>query len=206
MGTSQIIVRQATRSDAKELVRVLARAFDDDPLMVWMLPDPASRQRRIRRMFHTIFRHEVFAFGGARVATEDGRIVGAALWIPPRSSPKPSVVRQLMALPGFLRAFGRQTLLPNTYLLAALKVHPHEKHWYLYLIGVDPDQQGKGVGAALLRERLRHCDTELMPAYLESSKLSNVPVYEHFGFEATGTLALAEGAPAVTTMWRTPQP
>ena len=206
MGTSRIVVRPATKADARELVRVLALAFEDDPQMIWMLPDPVDRQRRIRRMFLTVFRHEVFAFGGARVATEDGRIVGAALWIPPRSKAHPSVVRQVMAVPGFLRAFGRQIARGNAFMLAALKVHPHEKHWYLYIIGVDPEQQGKGVGAALLRERLRHCDTELMPAYLESSKLSNVPLYEHFGFEATGALALPEGAPVVTTMWRTPQP
>ena len=53
------------------------------------------------------------------------------------------------------------------------------------------------VGAALLRSRLRRCDKEGLPAYLESSKLENVPLYQHFGFHVTGALGLPEGAQAV---------
>jgi GNAT superfamily N-acetyltransferase len=75
-------------------------------------------------------------------------------------------------------------------------------HWYLAFIGVDPVRQGHGVGAALLRSRLRRCDQEGLPAYLESSKPENVPLYQHFGFHVTGTLDLPKGAPVVTTMWR----
>jgi hypothetical protein len=43
---------------------------------------------------------------------------------------------------------------------------------------------------------------EGLPAYLESSKLEDVPLYQHFGFHVTGPLALPEGAPVVNTMWR----
>src|SRR6476619_3197544 len=77
-----------------------------------------------------------------------------------------------------------------------------QPHWYLAFIGVDPARQEYGVGAALLRSRLRRCDEEGLPAYLESSKLENVPPYQHFGFHVTGTLTLPEGAPVVNTMWR----
>jgi ribosomal protein S18 acetylase RimI-like enzyme len=84
----------------------------------------------------------------------------------------------------------------------AVRVHPREQpHWYLAFIGVDPARQGYGVGAALLRSRLRRCDEDALTAYLESSKLENVPLYQHFGFHASGTLGLPEGAPVVNTMW-----
>jgi GNAT superfamily N-acetyltransferase len=72
----------------------------------------------------------------------------------------------------------------------------------LALIGVDPARQGDGIGAALLRSRLRPCDQEGLPAYLESSKPENVPLYQHFGFHVSTTLGLPEGAPVVNTMWR----
>jgi GNAT superfamily N-acetyltransferase len=85
----------------------------------------------------------------------------------------------------------------------AVSAHPREEpHWYLAIIRVDPVRQGYGVGAALLRSRIRRCDEEGLPAYLESSKLENVPLYQHFGFHVTGTLGLPEGAPVVNTMWR----
>ena len=75
----------------------------------------------------------------------------------------------------------------------------------MFALGVDPGHRGTGVGAALLRERLVHIDSASLPAYLESSSLANVPMYEHFGFESTGTVPLPTDAPVLTSMWRTPQ-
>ena len=53
-----------------------------------------------------------------------------------------------------------------------------------------------------LRSRLERCDQDGIAAYLESSNPQNVPLYEHFGLQVTGTLDLPNGVPAVTTMWR----
>jgi ribosomal protein S18 acetylase RimI-like enzyme len=206
MGSSPIVVRPAVKADARELSRVLALAFEHDPPMIWMFPDPASRRRRqLRRMFLTLFRREVCARGGARVAADGGRIVGAALSLPPRAKARTSKRYQVMMLAGLLWAFGRRFGYLKIIGEATAEIHPKEPHWYLFAIGVDPSHQGMGVGAALLRERLRHIDTERLPAYLESSSLANVPMYEHFGFENTGTVPLPEDAPVLTSMWRTPQ-
>jgi ribosomal protein S18 acetylase RimI-like enzyme len=106
-------------------------------------------------------------------------------------------------LPGYLRAFGRRIGTVSQYESVAVRVHPREPpHWYLGFIGVDPARQGQGVGAALLRSRLRRSDEEGLAAYLESSNPEHVPIYQHFGFDVTGTLGLPEGAPVVSTMWR----
>jgi ribosomal protein S18 acetylase RimI-like enzyme len=109
-----------------------------------------------------------------------------------------------VALTGYVRAFGRRTRRAAGLVQALSKAHPREPHWYLYAIGVDPDRQGQGVAGMLLRSRLRRVDEAGLPAYLESSKLTNVPLYEHFGFEVTGTPPLPGGAPVITAMWRHP--
>ncbi|WP_143860746.1 GNAT family N-acetyltransferase, partial [Nocardia cerradoensis] len=67
--------------------------------------------------------------------------------------------------------------------------HPREPHWYLAVLGTLPGVRGQGYGQALMRSRLDRCDAEGIPAYLESSKPQNVPYYERFGFDVTGTLA-----------------
>jgi GNAT superfamily N-acetyltransferase len=126
-------------------------------------------------------------------------------WPEPPCGPPPGspLGTEVSALPGYLRAFGRRFVTVAQYQSVAVSAHPRtEPHWYLAFIGVDPVQQGCGVGAALLRSRLRRCDQQALPAYLESSKLENVPLYQHFGFHVTGTLGLPEGAPVVHTMWR----
>ena len=68
------------------------------------------------------------------------------------------------------------------------RYHPKEPHWYLPLLGVDPARQGQGLGSALLKHALAHCDAEGLPAYLESSNIKNVPLYERHGFEVLGVI------------------
>jgi ribosomal protein S18 acetylase RimI-like enzyme len=68
------------------------------------------------------------------------------------------------------------------------RYHPSEPHWYLPLVGVDPSQQGKGFGSALLQYALIQCDRESKLAYLESSNSKNIPLYQRHGFELLGTI------------------
>jgi GNAT superfamily N-acetyltransferase len=194
-------IQAAGRGDAAEAAQLLARAFSDDPLSRWFLPAESTRERRLRQYFLTELRYESLLRGAVDVARADRRIIGAAAWLRPGSA----LGTELAALPGYLQAFGRRISTVVRYQTVALAARPRqEPYWYLAIIGVDPARQGSGVGAALLRSRLAQCDQEGTAAYLESSKLANVPVYQHFGFEATGVLGLPEGAPAVTTMWRPP--
>jgi ribosomal protein S18 acetylase RimI-like enzyme len=82
--------------------------------------------------------------------------------------------------------------------------HPKEPHWYLPLIGIDPACQGKGFGSALLKHATDICDHDGMLAYLESSNLANVPLYERHGFEAIGRIQVG-GSPVLTPMLRRPR-
>ena len=66
------------------------------------------------------------------------------------------------------------------------KLHPSEPHYYLEFIGTDPAHQGKGMGTQLITPMVERCDTEGVPAYLESSNLRNVPFYARHGFEQVG--------------------
>ena len=84
------------------------------------------------------------------------------------------------------------------------KYHPDEPHWYLPLIGVDPAQQGKGLGDALMRHALVRCDRAGQPAYLESSNPRNISLYRRHGFEELGTIQ-AGSSPALVPMLRRPR-
>jgi ribosomal protein S18 acetylase RimI-like enzyme len=75
------------------------------------------------------------------------------------------------------------------------RYHPSEPHWYLPLIGVDPSHQRKGNGAALLRETLRRCDRDHLPAYLESTNPANIRLYQAYGFEVLGTIRVGSSPP-----------
>jgi GNAT superfamily N-acetyltransferase len=70
--------------------------------------------------------------------------------------------------------------------------------------GVDPAHQGKGLGGVLMRHATDICDRDGVLAYLESSNLRNVPLYERHGFEILGTIQ-AGSSPVITPMLRKPR-
>ena len=81
--------------------------------------------------------------------------------------------------------------------------HPYTPVYYLQLLGVDPDLQGRGIGSTLLDAVLTRADREGVPAYLATSE-RNAKLYEKHGFIATGTLTLP-GGPPLYPMWREPK-
>jgi ribosomal protein S18 acetylase RimI-like enzyme len=74
----------------------------------------------------------------------------------------------------------------------------------LPLIGVDPAQQNKGYGGALMRHALIECDRDKKLAYLESTNPKNISLYERHGFEALGTIQVGT-SPPIVPMLRKPR-
>ncbi|MFE4459378.1 GNAT family N-acetyltransferase [Nocardia tengchongensis] len=200
-----ITVRPAQLSDIPELARVLGIAFSDDPLTSWLIRDDATRARRAATLFATMARHHFIPMGGVEVACNDAdSIVGAALWAPPGHWHVPEAASR-RRLPSLAVAFRHRLLTAGRLAETMAREHPREPHWYLAVIGSLPGVRGQGFGQALLNSRLDRCDTEGLPAYLESSKPENVPYYERFGFDVTGTLDATRGGPPLWPMWRAPR-
>jgi GNAT superfamily N-acetyltransferase len=184
---------------------MMARAFQDDPVMTWIFPDEQLRLRRLPPFFAVSMRGSGLRHEGSEVLVAGGAIAGCANWLPPDGW-VPSLWRQLVALPGFIRTLGSRFGVASVTYNALLTAHPQAPHWYLAGIGTDPPLQGSGIGSELMRSRLARCDAAGMPAYLESSKASNVPFYERHGFTVTRELTVPGGGPTLWLMWRDPQP
>jgi GNAT superfamily N-acetyltransferase len=201
---TNVEARPATRRDLTALSKTLGRAFYDDPVMTWMMPDDDVRRRKLHRLFASLTRYHHLARGGVEVAPHGGGIGGAALWDPPGEW-RTSRLSELRAMPGLYLAFGNSLRRGLVVEEMMKEVHPEEPHWYLAIIGSDPTVRGKGFGQVLMRSRLDRCDAEHAPAYLESSNPDNVPYYERFGFEVTGEITVPNGGPTLIPMWRRPR-
>jgi ribosomal protein S18 acetylase RimI-like enzyme len=92
----------------------------------------------------------------------------------------------------------------STVIEEMVRYHPHEPHWYLPFIGVDPARQDQGLGAALLTSGLAKCDAAHLPAYLESTNPRNRTLYERHGFQAVGEISAGD-CPPVVPMLRPPK-
>lgn len=201
---AEIEVESAQRRDARQIGTVLARAFYDDPVMSWMLPDDQTRLKGLTRAFTGLARHHFLPRGGSEVGRRGGPVGAATLWDPPGQR-KASWFEELRMAPVML--WSLRLRVPASVRLQELmeEHHPEEPHWYLMLIGSDPSVRGAGLGQALMRSRLDRCDAERVPAYLENSNPKNEAYYLRFGFEVIGEIKVPDGGPSMWPMWREPQ-
>lgn len=189
--------RAAVMADAEAASQTLARAFIDDPLICFILSDEARRPAKMPRLFKLLFKLGL-PYGACDV-TEGYEAV--ALWRPPGKWHIP-FHQYITNGAEFLGIFGASTALRVMTIMDYIeKRHPKEPHYYLQAIGTDPAKQGKGFGGVVMRRHLAVADAARMPAYLESSKEKNIPIYQSFGFAVTGEIRLPDG-PTLYPMWR----
>jgi ribosomal protein S18 acetylase RimI-like enzyme len=189
-------IRSATVDEMPRAVAAIVAAFLTDPPARFAWPSPHDYLQAMplatREFAGASFKH------GTAYVSADFR--GTALWLPPGVEPNGEVLGKMF------RETAKREHLDD--LLATFekmeKSHPREPHWYLPQIGVDPNAQGKGLGAALMRHALARCDQERALAYLEASKPENVPFYQRYGFEVIAEIQVG-AAPPVTPMLRRPR-
>jgi ribosomal protein S18 acetylase RimI-like enzyme len=196
------VVRRATAADVTAMAAQMARTFLDDPVTSHIFRNEARREAGLRAYFRTQMKADYLPFGGC-YTTDD--YAGSAIWAPagkPLQTGLAGIRTMLPVLP-YVAAN-----LRTTFRLLALVEgkHPRQPHWYLASLGTAVEQQGKGVGGALMRPVLEHCDAEGIPCYLESSKARNLPFYRRHGFEVVEEVQLPDDGPTLWTMWREPRP
>ena len=196
-------VRLATTGDVAGICAALARSFDDDPVVRYLMPTARRRPAGLRAFFRAqlVTDHHV-AFGGT-FTTDD--YAGAAIWAPPGKPRRPPARSLPVILPLAPYFTGASAVRGLRFLSRLDASHPTEPHRYLATLGTEPALQGRGIGSALLGPVLARCDTEGERAYLESSKESNLAFYGRHGFAVTGELR-TPGGPTIWTMWRDPVP
>ena len=198
MGSPKIEVRKADGAEVRSLSRVLARAFYDDPLTLWMFPTPDARKRRLPVMFRALM-HAALSLDEV-YTTRDLR--GAAFWNPPGTFPYDWSTNARVGLTVSC-LLGLRLAHCARGLLFFDRHRPKEPHWYLQMLGTEPEYQGRGVGSALLSTVLERCDRTGERVYLEASKEKNVPFYARHGFVVSEEMHVPKG-PTVWAMWRDP--
>ena len=189
-------IRSAARDQKSHAVATIVAAFLTDPLARFAWPAPHDHLRGMA-LAASRFAGGCFEHGTAYVS---GDFCGTALWLPPGVHPNGEALERVF----------RDTASPAHLddLLATFEKmeqsHPEEPHWYLAMIGVEPNAQGQGLGAELMRHAVARCDRESALAYLESSNPRNMSLYLRHGFEVIGEIRIG-AAPPVTPMIRRPR-
>lgn len=188
-------VKPATPANVDRCVATMVLAFAADPAARFVFADPQA--------YFDIFPRFIRAFGGRAFDHGSAHHIdgcAVALWIPPDVQPDEEALMTLVE--STVAAKDRESAFGLFEQMG--RFHPHEPHWYLPLIGIDPTWQGNGLGSALLGHALAICDEQNMPAYLEATTARSARLYQRHGFEALGTIQ-AGNSPTLTPMLRKPR-
>ena len=135
-------------------------------------------------------------------------MAGAAVWLPPGTYPRGlrrDLLTYVRSLPTFVYC-GARVGRAFALLSAVDKAHHdlHEPHFYLAILGTDPQFQRSGAGSAALAPVLERCDTEGLPAYLETQKEENIAYYARHRFAVVQKIEV-KGCPLIWTLRREPR-
>jgi ribosomal protein S18 acetylase RimI-like enzyme len=191
---SETTLTRLTMNDIDWATTLLTDAFLNEPPIPQLFHEPHQRQKAT--YFMKCGCAYALLFGECYTTSERD---GVALWLlPGKTAMTPGRMYQAgmfaapfkMGLGGFSRFMGFVSHTDKHH-----KESAPMPHYYLFVLGVKPSAQGKGVGAFLLKSMLERIDEEKMPTYLETQKESNVGLYQKFGFEvaAQGAFPKLEG-------------
>jgi ribosomal protein S18 acetylase RimI-like enzyme len=169
---------RANNKDKELIVDILARSFDDNKSVNYIVKQDSKRTERLKKLMSYSF--DVCHLFGDVFLSDDKK--GCALIVMPDKKKTTlksigldaKLVTSVIGLSNVKKAMAREARIN--------KLHPKTPFYYLWFIGVDPSQQNKGTGTKLLTEIINEGKSKGRPIFLETSTLKNIPWYEKFGF------------------------
>lgn len=191
---------KASNQDFTIISQVIARAFNNDPFLNWLVLQDTNREKRFIRAFEACI--YLATHNGLIYTTSEHR--GSAIWFPPGKW-NFGLFRQILVLPKLIKITGLRAAIRKLKGMKFIeRKHPSKPHYYLFVLGTDPHFQRKGIGSALLKPILQICDKERIPAYLETSNEKNLAFYEQCGFKTSESIWMPFSGPKIWLMWREP--
>jgi ribosomal protein S18 acetylase RimI-like enzyme len=189
-------------------VETLTAAFHDDPMTEFLFPEQESRTIVLSTAMEFLWG---LSFEKSQISTDEDECAGAIGTLPPGQYPVPFL--KLLSLISKFVSKSVLSGLPIRVIYECLRIfsqldkaHLLEPHWYVQVLGVRPNHQGKGLGGKLLRPVLEKADQAGVVVYLETSNPKNLDFYRKHGFEVMEEITPVDGCPAVRRMLRKPIP
>jgi ribosomal protein S18 acetylase RimI-like enzyme len=184
------VIKQAGLGDLPRLAAVLGRSLEADPIFQWLFGGSAN-SAGIASFALGLYAQP--AASGMVWEAGDGQAV--AVWVPAGGQ-----VIDSTSAPGIPSPGEHQGMPNHDDVWTWLESFVPSEAWYLEVLGVDPDAQGAGLGAALIQHGLSLAGAAGAGAFLETSVARNVPYYERFGFEVVEEADMPGGGPHVWFM------
>lgn len=190
------MITAAVPSDLEETLNCWAAAFAEDPLTGYLLEAGPDYRARLTQFFSLLMRARLALKMPVLMIRDATGVHGAAMGYSTEPPAWPNDLaeewdRFEKAPPGLAARMA-------VYDRISAKTKPSTPHYYLGVIGVDPNLHGRGLGMQLLKAfcDLSAGDPRSSGVYLETATPSNVGFYERAGFSEVGRGSLGN-----ETLW-----
>ena len=194
--STQIKTRKLLPTDHALIGDIIADSFSTDPVNLWVF----GSSKPLRRYYTLAARKLYLKKGFGHVMQDES---AGSLWLPPTVPKHIPLWNSVDIAWAMVKADGLSAIVRGIKIDDFLiRKKPQIPHYHLFSIGARQACQGKGAGTALMYAGLSVADDNKFPTYLESSKESNVPYYQRFGFEVIERVEPTKGCPPLWLMWR----
>lgn len=198
---------ELTPLDFDRAAELLAAAFFDNPLHIYLFPNPANRLKAIRWMVRSNLNINLnsqnigqsFALVEPNQPPGKRQIMAMAFWNPPNSDDVSllSMVKEgLLTMPLRFGWGSLSRLLEVMEEISAAKKQAlnDTPAWYLNNMVVAPELRGTGVGTKILDEQLKQVvEPSGFPAILVTQRETNVRFYQRLGFTVASESIIGKG-------------
>ena len=169
---------QAEYKDKELVIDILCKSFDQNKSVNYVVKQDSKRRKRIKTLMDYSFEY-CYMFGSVYLSND--RKACALIMLPEKK--KTSIKSILLDAKMAVSCVGLNRVSKILARDAKIKSeYPQSPIYYLWFIGVEPDEQQKGIGTSLLKELIKESDELKRPIYLETSVQENIRFYNKQGF------------------------
>lgn len=165
----------------KKAATVFARAMINDDLHVFFFPDKASRFEKLKSLYEYKLNLQYRNCFATSVNLE-----GFAIWEAPGEQHSGLSLREILYGLKLIWCCGISSLIKMVkYQIWASRTRDElieQPYWYLDVVIVDPEYQGKGFASLLIKPILLEAEKKHQAVYLETQNRNNIQIYERYGF------------------------
>jgi ribosomal protein S18 acetylase RimI-like enzyme len=176
-------MRKASLEDKKMVVNILTQSFINDPHVNWLIKKSRNKNK-MKIIMEYVFEESL---GRGAVYLNDDN-TATTLWNTEKQ--EKVTFRYVKRNLAFLFRIG---VISTIRILKADRLiyskYP-EKYCQLYLIGVLPEEHGKGLASAMMNPILAEMQTQAIPIHLETENPRNVEIYKKKGFSIYHTMQI----------------
>jgi len=170
----------ADKTHKQRVIEMLSECFDGNKTVNYIIKQDEKRKERVKNLIDYSFDACVDS-GQIYLTNDNNAVIICSLSV----DKLPILEEAFLTLRFVFKVIGidgiRRVLKREKYIDA---FHPQDEEFiYIWFIGVNQFEQGKGLGGSLLKDVIHESERKKVPIYLETSVERNLTFYQKYGFE-----------------------